>query len=265
MDSQKLYCLFDDDSLSDSFSTPPGSNPFSTPPGSNPFSAPPSSPISFHSAAESLATEINPFEVQFALANANYILDSLDLTHPPSSSGTDPLFGTFDPDATRLIVSPATFADDPFWDHIWYPTSAATTNDNDGAESVVTAGDEDEWEWVSAFDDTSTNGLSKRDVQDVTPRERWPLRMLHPAGSTLYWKRALEMESEYGAAGEEEEVYEGFGDAETCAAPERIGVKPGGQPRVSVSGRRLPVVVETGAIGKARSDTGCLDVKVKVD
>jgi hypothetical protein len=73
------------------------------------------------------------------------------------------------------------------------------------------------------------------------------------------------MESDYGAAKGEEEVYEGFGDAEICATTERIGVKAGGQSRVSVSGRGLPVVVETGAIGETELDTGCFDVKVKVD
>ena len=64
-----------------------------------------------------------------------------------------------------------------------------------------------------------------------------------------------------------EGVYDGFGDAEGSASSEKVGVKGVGycQSQVSVSGRGLPVVVETGAVGGGKSGAGCLGVKFKIE
>ncbi|KAK3296490.1 uncharacterized protein B0H64DRAFT_171206 [Chaetomium fimeti] len=195
------------------------------------YFSPPGSPSSFRSAKECLGSEPNPDEVTF-----NYVTYNIEdlKRNKPTPSKADPLSGSFDPDAARLIISPATFEDSPR-----DPTRHTTAG-----PAVV--GKEPEWEWISTPDGRSGEGLGSEEweVRDVTPRESWELRTLHPATRTRYRRRSFELD--YGV-GEvrcktPEEVEDDY------VVPRGIESDAVGHPRASISGRRLPLVINTGVI-----------------
>ncbi|KAH6627395.1 hypothetical protein F5144DRAFT_630730 [Chaetomium tenue] len=160
---------------------------------------------------------------------------------------------------TQLAVSHTTFNDPHHREEpARHPIAtdgmgSASAAGTDGMGSASAAGTDDGgWDRLSsAFGGSSGMASGSEweqwEVRDVTPRESFPLQRLDPLKSTLYRRRVLERD--YGV---EEGVVERVGEDEDCAVTGRDKFDVDGQPRASVSGKGLPVVVETGATGTSK-------------